>query len=71
MSRFDLPDTRDSAEYRLDRLEVERERLHRRLVWAEQRGDRQAVRWLESKLEELEEAMEADLRPGREPGRLG
>ena len=70
MSRdpFDLP-LRDGAEYRRDRLEVERHRLHRRLVWAEQRGDRKAVAWLESKLVDLEEAIDADLKPGRAPGK--
>ena len=61
---------RAGAEYRADRLEEERIRIERRLLWAERRGDRQAVQWLESKLAELEEAIEADLRPGRKPGRL-
>jgi len=72
MSRdpFDLP-LRDGAEYRQDRLEVERHRLHRRLLWAEERGDRQAIRWLESKLAELEKEVDADMRPGKERGRLG
>ena len=62
---------RESGAYRQDRLEVERHRLHRRLLWAEERGDREAVRWLEGKLEELEAAISADLRPGRPQGRLG
>mgnify|MGYP001070254658 CR=1 FL=1 len=62
---------RDGSAYRADRLEEERIRIERRLLWAERRGDRQAVQWLESRLVELEEAIEADLRPGRQPGRLG
>lgn len=68
MRDLDAP-LHDGSAYRRQRLEEERHRLHRRLVWAEQRGDRQAVQWLESRLAELEEAIEADLEPGRQPGR--
>ncbi|MEQ5803327.1 hypothetical protein [Halomonas sp. H10-9-1] len=60
----------DGDHYRRQRLEEERERLHRRLVWATARKDRQAIRWLEKRLEEVEEALDADLEPGREPGRF-
>lgn len=61
---------RDGAEYRRDRLEVERERLHRRLVWAVSRGDQKVTRWLEKRLEALEAELDADLAPGREPSRF-
>ncbi|WP_431024555.1 hypothetical protein [Halomonas sp. H5] len=72
MPKRDLFDqeTRDGAEYRRDRLEVERERLHRRLVWAVSRGDQKATRWLEKRLEALEAELDADLEPGREPSRF-
>lgn len=61
-------ETRDSAEYRADRLERERHRLHRRLTWAAHRGDQQAVAWLEKRLEKLEAELAADTAPGRAPG---
>ena len=62
---------RDGSAYRADRLEVERERLMRRLQWAVSRGDDDAADWLEARLDDVEAELEADLRPGREPGRLG
>lgn len=61
---------RESGAYRQDRLEVERHRLQRRILWADKRGDRQAVAWLEEKLSTLEEEIDADLAPGKAPGRF-
>ncbi len=60
---------RDSAAYRADRLEEERERLHRRLVWAMHRGDQRGTAWLEKRLEELEADLATEPAPGRAPGR--
>jgi len=62
---------RAGSAYRADRLEVERERLMRRLKWAIARDDDDACAWLEEQIDRLEEQIDADLRPGREPGRLG
>ncbi|WP_373182661.1 hypothetical protein [Halomonas campaniensis] len=62
-------ETRDGAEYRAERLEDERERLERRRQWAVQRGDARAVRRLTKRLDALEEAIDADLNPGRQLGR--
>ncbi len=60
---------RDGSAYRADRLDGERERLHRRLVWAIHRGDDKAIDWLEGRLLAIEEEIDADLSPGRAPGR--
>lgn len=59
----------DGSAYRRQRLEEERHRLHRRLVWAEARNDQQAIQRLEEMLLAIEEAIDDDLEPGRQPGR--
>ncbi|MGM0913287.1 MAG: hypothetical protein ACQEXC_05765 [Pseudomonadota bacterium] len=59
----------DGSACRQQRLEEERHRLHRRLVWAEARNDRQAIQRLEEMLLALEDAIDDDLEPGRQPGR--
>ncbi|PRY70981.1 hypothetical protein [Halomonas ventosae] len=60
---------RDGTEYRIERLEEERERLERRRVWAVRRGDTKAVQRLTERLDALEEAIDADLTPGCRSGR--
>jgi len=62
---------RDGSAYRADRLRVEQERLLRRLRWAIARDDDATADWLEARLDDVEAELEKDLRPGREPGRLG
>lgn len=57
-----------SAAYRRQRLEQERERLERRWEWAMERGDDRDERHLAERLDAIEEAIEADLSPGRTPG---
>lgn len=61
---------REGAEYRVERLEEERERLERRRTWAVQRGDAQAVRRLTERLQALEEAIDADVSPGCPPNKF-
>ncbi|MCA1807638.1 MAG: hypothetical protein LC687_07305, partial [Actinobacteria bacterium] len=56
--------------YRQQRLEVEHERLRRRLAWAMAKHDRKGAAWLEERLAELEDEIDADLSPGREIGRI-
>ncbi|QTP55420.1 hypothetical protein HNO51_12455 [Billgrantia sulfidoxydans] len=62
---------RDSSAYRADRLQVEHERLMRRLKWAMARNDEAVIEWLESRLDALEQDMDADLGPGKMRGRFG
>lgn len=57
--------TREGSAYRTERLEEERERLERRREWAIRRGDALGVRRLTQRLDALEEAIDADLSPGR------
>jgi hypothetical protein len=61
---------RPSEDYRTDRLEEERELLTRRLTWAIRRADPQAVERLTQRLEAIEEAIDADLAPGRPANRF-
>ncbi|GHE20003.1 hypothetical protein [Halomonas urumqiensis] len=60
---------RNSAAYRADRLEEERERLYRRLKWALHRGDERAVAWLERRIEELDTDLADKIAPGKARGR--
>lgn len=62
---------RDSAHYRRDRLQVERERMLRSLQWAVARNDDEAADWIEKKIDAIEAELDADIRPGKRPGRLG
>lgn len=61
---------REGAEYRVERLEEERELLNRRLTWAMRRGDDAAVERLVQRLDAIEEAIDADLTPGRPPNKF-
>ena len=61
---------RPAGEYRTDRLEEERERLNRRLVWAMRKQDAQAIERLHQRLEALEEAIDDDLSPGCPPNKF-
>lgn len=56
---------REPAAYRDDRLQVERERLERRLAWAFRRGDARAVERIRQRLTRLEADEFAELTPGR------
>lgn len=56
--------TRDPADYRADRLEVERQRLERRRDWAMYRGDTRKMQRLTQRLAALDDDMETDLAPG-------
>lgn len=64
------PELRDSGEYRGERLEEERQRLERRLTWALRRGDARVIERLTQRLDALEEAIAADLSPGRPPSKF-
>lgn len=57
---------RPSHEYRLQRLEDERDRLERRLRWAIQRDDDTTIDKLSCRLDEIEAALDTDLRHWRE-----
>ncbi len=61
---------RPAEEYRTDRLEQERERLNRRLVWAMRRQDVQAIERLHQRLDALEDAIDTDLAPGCPPNKF-
>ena len=54
---------RESSDYRRDRLQVEHERLMRRLEWAMARNDEAAIEWLDARLSALEAEMNASIDP--------
>lgn len=58
-----LPPLRDSAEYRAERLEVERQRLERRKVWAARRFEPEALEHLERQLARLRAEEAASIAP--------
>ncbi|MCS2609371.1 hypothetical protein [Halomonas dongshanensis] len=61
---------RPAGEYRAERLEGERERLERRLVWAMRKQDVHAIQKLRQRIEALDDAIVDDLTPGCPPNRF-
>ncbi|QPL46477.1 hypothetical protein IT895_01205 [Halomonas sp. A40-4] len=61
---------REAEQYRDERLELEREKLERRLTWAFGRGDAAGVKRLQRRLDKLADEELNDIEPGCRPGHI-
>ncbi|MEG3081310.1 hypothetical protein R3F64_15710 [Halomonas sp. 5021] len=61
---------RDAEQYRDERLELEREKLERRLTWAFGRGDAAGVERLQRRLDKLADEALTAIEPGCRPGHI-